>query len=142
MMKEMKYEDYKYVMSDTSSIYLGAKYSYEELLQSSEVPFKLQAIVEHYLLKDTALDTTVESHFYYMTKDSFSYRTYEKLKVRVKVCELVEKKGFFGKGNREYVQKQYPLGDFCEINLAQKKMRGIVIQEIVLSKLAMTFFEI
>ena len=138
----MVYEDYKYVMTDTSSIYLGAKYSYEEILKSSEVPFKFQAVVEHYISKDTAPETTPESHFFYMTRDSFSYKTYEKLKTRVKVCEMTEKKGLFGRVKSQYIQKLYPLEAFCDINLAQKKMRGIVIQEIVLSKLAMTFFEI
>ena len=141
-MNVKEYKDYKYVMGDTSGIYIGAKYTYQEMLDSDDVPFKFQTIIEHYLLKDTAPDTSLESHFYYMTPDSFSYRTYLQLKTRVKVCELVEKKSLFGKTTRSYQQKIYSLKDFAAINLAQKKGRGIVIQEIMLSKLAVTFFNV
>lgn len=141
-MNVKEYKDYKYVMGDTSSIYLGGKYTYREMLDSDEVPFKFQSIIEHYLLKDTNPETSLESQFYYMTPDSFSYRTYLQLKTRVKVCELVEKKSLFGKVTRNYQQKIYTLKDFAAINLAQKKMRGFVVQEIILSKLAVAFFNV
>ena len=137
-----EYKDYKYVMGDTSNIYLGGKFTYREMLESDEVPFKFQSIIEHYLLKDTDPETSLESQFYYMTPDSFSYRTYLQLKAKVKVCELVEKKSLFGKGTRAYQQKIYTLKDFAAINLAQKKARGFVVQEIILSKLAVTFFNV
>ena len=137
-MNVKEYKDYKYVMGDNSSIYLGGKFTYREMLDSDEVPFKFQSIMEHYLLKDTDPETSLESQFYYMTPDSFSYRTYLQLKTRVKVCELVEKKSLFGKVTRNY----HTLKDFAAINLAQKKARGFVVQEIILSKLAVTFFNV
>lgn len=141
-MNVKEYKDYKYVMGDTSSIYLGGKFTYQEMMDSDEVPFKFQSIIEHYLLKDTDPETSLESQFYYMTPDSFSYRTYLQLKTRVKVCELVEKKSLFGKVTWAYQQKIYSLKDFAAINLAQKKARGFVVQEIILSKLAVTFFNV
>lgn len=141
-MNVKEYKDYKYVMGDTSSIYLGGKFTYQEMMDSDEVPFKFQSIIEHYLLKDTDPETSLESQFYYMTPDSFSYRTYLQLKTRVKVCELVEKKNLFGKVTWAYQQKIYSLKDFAAINLAQKKARGFVVQEIILSKLAVTFFNV
>ena len=141
-MNVKEYKDYKYVMGDTSSIYLGGKFTYQEMMDSDEVPFKFQSIIEHYLLKDTDPETSLESQFYYMTQDSFSYRTYLQLKTRVKVCELVEKKSLFGKVTWTYQQKIYSLKDFAAINLAQKKARGFVVQEIILSKLAVTFFNV
>lgn len=141
-MNVKEYKDYKYVMGDTSNIYLGGKFTYREMLESDEVPFKFQSIIEHYLLKDTDPETSLESQFYYMTPDSFSYRTYLQLKAKVKVCELVEKKSLFGKRTRAYQQKIYTLKDFAAINLAQKKARGFVVQEIILSKLAVTFFNV
>jgi len=141
-MKMKVYEDYKYVMGDTSCVYLGGKFSYEEMLRDESVPFKFQAIIEHYLLKDTAPETTLESQFYYMTPDSFSYRTFEQLKAKVKVCELEEKKSLFGKVSAKYTQKVYPLKNFVAMNLAQKKKRGIVVQEIAISKLSLSFFSV
>lgn len=141
-MNVKEYKDYKYVMGDTSNIYLGGKFTYREMLESDEVPFKFQSIIEHYLLKDTDPETSLESQFYYMTPDSFSYRTYQQLKTKVKVCELVEKKHLSGKVTRSYQQNTYSLKDFVAINLAKKKASGVVVQEIILSKLAMTFFNV
>ena len=59
-----QYEDFKYVLQDTGNIYLGARFSYEELLKQEMVPFKLKAILTHYILKEAAPDTTLESQFY------------------------------------------------------------------------------
>ena len=55
-----QYEDFKYVMQDTGSIYVGAKYAYEELLEAEAVPFKLKAILTHYILKKQAAPTPAE----------------------------------------------------------------------------------
>ena len=49
-MQSKGYEAYKYVMADTSYLYLGAKYSYQEIIENEEVPFKVKAIMERYIL--------------------------------------------------------------------------------------------
>ena len=45
-----RYEDYKYVMQDAGNLYIGAKYSYEELLEQEMIPFKLKTILIRYVL--------------------------------------------------------------------------------------------
>ena len=45
--------DFKYYMQDVGSLYLGARYSYEEMMENEMVPFKLKSIIEHYIMKDT-----------------------------------------------------------------------------------------
>lgn len=137
---EAENRDYKYFMQDTGSIYLGAKLSYAEILQDEMVNFKYKSIVEHYIFKDTVPETTLESQLYYMTREQFSYRTYEQLKARVKISILEEKKSLFGKKKRGYVTKTMPLAAFVDINLAQKKAQGVVIQELILSKLGLMSF--
>lgn len=139
---EAENRDYKYFMQDTGSVYLGAKLSYAEILQDEMVNFKYKSIVEHYIFKDTDPQTTLESQLYYMTKEQFSYRTYEQLKARVKVSILEEKKTLFGKKKNGYVTRTMPLSAFADINLAQKKARGVVIQELILSKLALMAFSV
>ena len=134
--------DFKYYMQDTGSLYLGAYYNYEELLGHEMVPFKLKSIIEHYIMKDTTADTTLESQFYYMTPDMFSCRTYMQLKAKVKVCMLVEKKPLFGEKKLVYRNRVLPLSEFVQMNLAQKKKYGVKIQEIILSKLAMMAFSV
>lgn len=139
---EQENRDYKYFMQDTGSIYLGAKLSYAEILQDEMVNFKYKSIVEHYIFKDTEPDTTLESHFYYMTREQFSFRTYEQLKAKVKICILEEKRPLFGKKKTGYATKVMPLGAFVSMNLAQKKAKGVVIQELALSKLGLMTFSV
>ncbi|MDE5937706.1 MAG: hypothetical protein K2H37_01320 [Lachnospiraceae bacterium] len=139
---ETENRDYKYFMQDTGSVYLGGKLSYAEILQDEMVNFKFKSIVEHYIFKDTDPGTTLESHLYYMTKDQFSYRTYEQLRAKVKVNMLEDKKTFFGKKKTGYATKLMPLAELADMNLAQKKAKGVVIQELALSKLGLMAFSV
>lgn len=140
----MEYQDndFKYFMQDTGSLYLGARSSYAELLGHEMVPFKLKSIIEHYIMKDTQAETTLESQFYYMTGEEFSYRTYMQLKTKVKACLYVEKKPIFGEKKLVYKNKTIPLDKLVQMNLAQKKKYGVKIQEIIISKLAMMAFSL
>lgn len=137
---EAENRDYKYFMQDVGTIYLGAKLSYAEILRDEMVNFKYKSIVEHYIFKDTDPETTLESHFYYMTKEQFSCKTYEQLKAKVKISILEDRKALFGKRRTGYVTKTMPLSAFVDINLAQKKAKGVVIQELILSKLGLMAF--
>ena len=137
-----QYEDFKYVMQDTGSIYVGAKYAYEELLEAEAVPFKLKAILKHYILKEASPQTTLESEFYYLEPGTFLYETWKQLKVRVKVQVQVEKKSLFGKKRMEYQEKILTLKELTEMNLARKKASGLLITEIILSKLGMMTFSV
>lgn len=139
---ETENRDYKYFMQDTGSVYLGGKLSYAEILQDEMVNFKFKSIVEHYIFKDTDPGTTLESHLYYMTKDQFSYRTYEQLRAKVKVNILEDKKTFWGKKKTGYATKLMPLAELADMNLAQKKAKGVVIQELALSKLGLMAFSV
>ena len=134
--------DFKYFIQDTGSIYLGAKFSYAEIMEQEAVSFKYKSIVEHYILKDTDPETTLESQLYYMTPDQFSYKTYMQLKARVKVSMLVSKKRFFGEAKTAYENKVIKLEELTNMNLAKKKQCGMVIQELVLSKLALMAFNV
>lgn len=139
---ETENKDYKYFMQDTGSVYLGAKLSYAEIMQDEMVNFKYKSIVEHYIFKDTDPKTTLESHFYYMTKEQFSCRTYEQLRVKLKVSILEEKRSLLGKKKMGYTTKLMPLAALVDMNLAQKKAKGLVIQELAISKLALMSFSV
>ncbi len=139
---KQEYKDYKYAMQDTGNIYLGGKFTYEEIMDHTDITFKIKAIIEHYMTKEIDLTTSLESHFYYMEPKSFAARTYEQLKVRIKVSELVKKKRLFGKSKEIYEEKMYKLTEFTAIPLEEKKARGIVIQEITFPKMALLMFPI
>ena len=134
------YEDFKYMLQDVSRIYIGAKYTYRELMENPEAAFKFKSVIEHYLLRETDPDTSLESDFYYMKPESFSCRTYEQLKVKLKISILVDRQGKGGKTERVYREKTVSLSELASIPLAQKKRDGIVVQELILSKLALVSF--
>ncbi len=136
----MENKDYKYTMADYSNIYLGGKFSYREVIEHPDVNFKIKAIIERYFLKDLDPDTTLESHFYYMTPEEFAAKTYVQLKVKLKFNILEEKTGLFGKKKQVYTTKILPIHKFLEMNLAKKKAGGVVIQEIVFPKMALLGF--
>ena len=142
MTTDNRNDDFKYFMQDTSSIYLGSKFSYAEILEQEMVSFKYKSIVEHYILKDTDPETTLESQFYYMTPDQFSYKTYMQLRAKLKVSMLVPKKRLFGEAKMAYENKVIKLDELVNINLAKKKQCGMVVQELVLSKLALMAFNV
>ena len=142
MTTDNRNDDFKYFMQDTSSIYLGSKFSYAEILEQEMVSFKYKSIVEHYILKDTDPETTLESQFYYMTPDQFSYKTYMQLRAKLKVSMFVPKKRLFGEAKMAYENKVIKLDELVNINLAKKKQCGMVVQELVLSKLALMAFNV
>lgn len=134
--------DFKYMLQDAGQIYLGARFSYGELLGEEMVNFKLKTIISQYILKEVDASSTLESHFYYMTEDSFSYQTYRELKVKIKVSMPEEKRGLTGKVRTVYKDKVYSLKEFVELNLARKKQSGIIVREIVFSKLGLMTFTV
>lgn len=139
-MKQSSYEDFKYMLQDTGNLYIGARFTYRELMEHPDMNFKFKSIMEHYIFKEADPDTSLESEFYYLKEESFVYRTFEQLKTKVKINILVDKKSLFGKKKRVYVEKIMPMKNFVSISLAQKKRDGVVVQEIVLSKLALMSF--
>lgn len=134
--------DFKYVMMDTGSLYLGARFSFNELLEQEMLPFKMKAILTHYILKEADGDTTLESQFYYLEKGSFLYETFHQLRIRVKVNVQEEKKSLFGKSKYHYVEKILSLKELADMNLAKKKACGMIIREIIVSKLGLMTFSV
>lgn len=130
--------DYKYMIQDISNVYLGAKYTYEELIADERIPFKIKSLVNRYIKPELAgEDLSLESHFYYMEGQGFAYQTFLQLKTRVKISILEEKKGFGGRGKREYATRTLALKEFVKMPPAEKEEKGVLIQEIAFSKLAL-----
>lgn len=134
------YDDYKYVMQDTGSISFGAKYSYNELIHDEDVNFKFKVIIERYLSKDLDMDTTLESHLYYLTEVGFTYECFCQLKAKVKINVLKEKKPLFGKTKKSYTTQIMSVKEFVNKGVSWKQDNGVFIQELIISKLALMAF--
>ena len=139
-MEKQIYEDYKYVMQDTYQLYLGAKYTFEEITDNEEIPFKFRLIVERYVYQDVDPQTTLESHFYYLSDKGILFKTYKHIKLKVKINVIEETRSLFGKRKQANVTKVLPIQELAAIPVEEKQRMGVVIQEIMCSKLALMAF--
>ena len=138
-MKKTVYEDYKYSMQDTGKVYVGSKYTLDEILESEDMPFKFRLIVERYILPEADLQDTLETHLYYLEPKSFIVKIYKQLKAKVKVNVIEEKRGIFG-SKKQYVTKLVTVEELTAMSREEKENKGLVVQELVMSKLALMAF--
>lgn len=136
-MQRKTYEDYKYSMQDTGRLYVGSKYTMAELLETEDILFKFRMIVERYILPESDPEDTLETHLYYLEKGKFLVQTYRHMKARVKVNLIEEKKSFLGKRKKEYVTRSLTIDELVEMPVSEKERKGLVIQELSVSKLAL-----
>lgn len=134
--------DFKYVMFDLSTIYVGALYTYRDMMDNEMVNFKLKTILERYLLEDISPDTSFESHFYYMQPGDFAYKVYEQLRTKIRVNVPVQSRGLAGKGSVHYKEKVMKLAELAALTPAEKQAQGILIREIQISKLGLMTFTV
>ena len=139
-MSKTVYEDYKYCMQDVGTVYIGTKFTFQELLDSDIIPFKFQLVVERYIMPEADLEDSLETHLYYLTEKSFLVRIYEQLKMKVKINIIEEKKTLTGKGKKEYTTKVVPIRVLAQMPVADKEAAGVVVQELAISKLALMGF--
>lgn len=139
-MNKTIYEDYKYCMQDVSNLYIGSKYTMEELLEDETISFKFRLIVERYIMPESDLEDTLETHLYYLEEKSFVVKIYRQLKARVKVNVIQEKRALSGRKAKEYTTKILPVEELVKMSVGEKEQAGIVVQELILSKLALMGF--
>ncbi len=129
-------DDFKYTMQDVSKYYFGARLSYTDILADEMAPFKFKTIVERYIARDTDPSTTLESHLYYLTEEDSEYRVYKQLKSKVRVSQL-------RKGSADhYQEKIYTMNELAAISSSEKEELGMIIRELIVSKLALFAFSV
>jgi hypothetical protein len=132
--KVVNEDDFKYYMQDAEKNYFGARYCYRELLNNEMVPFKFKTIIERYIKHETDEETTLESHLYYMTREESNYRVYKQLRARVRVSQFKKNK------TDVYMEKLYPIDKLVQMTPQEKEEAGMIIRELVISKLALFAF--
>ena len=132
-------QDFKYVLQDFGNIYIGARYSYEEMLKSEEIPYKWKAIIRHYLLKETSPETTMENHIFFMKEDDFAYETFQELKASFKMSVWIEADGKRHK-HGHYESREYKISEIVQSEELHRKMDTIIVEELHLTKLALMMF--
>jgi len=134
------YEDGKYAIQDIGTLYVGCKFTFEELLECEEVPFKFRLVCERYLLPEADLEDTLETHLYYLDPKSFEVKILKQLKAKIKVNLLAVKENLFGYASNEYITKNLGVDELCSLKPEEKEELGMVIQEIAVSKFALMAF--
>ena len=129
--------DFKYVMQDTSHVFMGDRMSYEDMITWEEVPFKIKAIVNKYFMgkEESSLAETI----FALEQDDFRYQILKQLKIKIKAGNYQMKRSLFGKEEEKYVSKLYALDEFMQ--LAQRDNR-LVTEEFIFSKLALMAFSL
>ena len=138
----LDYQDYRYILQDTGTLYVGSKFTFGDLAKEEEIPFKFRHIVMKCALHEVDKEDTFESVFYYMKPEGYLYEVFQQLRTKVKVSELTEVKRLFGCKEWVYKERVYKLADFAALTKEQKESIGIVIQETQYSKLAIMTFPI
>ena len=145
-MQKTVYEDYKYSVQDAARIYVGCKYTFGEFLEEEEIQFKFRLVMQKYILPEADPEDTLESHLYYLAPDSFLVKIYRQMKARVRGLVLEERKPFPGIGSasgrkggkKRYVTRQLTVEELANIAPQEKERQGYLIQELSVSKLALT----
>ncbi len=130
-------KDFKYVMQDTSQIFMGGRMTYEDMMTWSDVPFKIKAIVNKYFIgkEENSLKETLTV----LTQEDFRYQILKQLKIKVKAGIYQNKKSLFNKDTVKYVSKTYHLDEY--IRLVQSESE-VVTEEFIFSKLALMAFSL
>lgn len=131
-------DDFKYYMQDIERYYFGARYNYNELLNNDMVPFKFKTIITKYIKDDVDYDTTLESHFFYLDSQKYDYRIYKQLKARIRVSQYKKPED----QSRGFKEKIYTVEQLVKISPEEKIRLGIIVRELILSKLALFAFNV
>ena len=134
--------DFKYVIQDTNCIYLGRELTYAEMMDKDDVPFKFKAVISAHIAKDADINQTMAAHILQISDQEFSYRIFEQLKLTVRVCYKVQKKGFGGKIKDKWIHKTCSLKQFYVDYRGQVSGGDAMIEDFSISKLALMTFSI
>ncbi len=139
---DMQNNDFKYVIQDTNCVYFGKELTYAEMMDKDDVPFKFKAVISAHIARDTDLNRKIADHILQMSDKEFSYRIYQQLKLTIRVCYKIQKKGFGGKTKDKWIHKAYSFRQFCDEYRAQVLKGDMMIEDFSISKLALMVLSI
>lgn len=132
-------KDFKYVLQDTSHLYLGARMSFQEMLDWEDVPFKMKSIINKYFMEAGNEADGFATALARLDTKSFTYQVCKQLRLKVKAGVYVSKVNRKGEETRKYVSKVYALDEYLSLI---RKTPEVVTEEISVSKLALLAFSL
>jgi len=131
------YEDFKYCIQDSNCLYVGAKYTFAEIMENEDILFKFRKAAAESLLPGSDKDDTLETFLYYLEPHDFRIQVLKQMRSKVRVSTIKEKKGLFGKTSKEYVSSYITVPQLVSMSKEDKEAVGMVIQELRINKLAL-----
>lgn len=135
-MNKTVYEDYKYCMQDTGNLYVGAKYTINEIAENEDILFKFRKVCVESLKNGSDGDDSLETILYYMQPGDFRVQVLKQMRSKVRV-NIIKEKSFFGKKKKEYVTEFMNIPNLVSMTKDEKESVGLVIQELRVNKLAL-----
>ena len=129
----MENRDFKYVMHDMTNLYIGAKYSYDELLVSDDVPFKLKTLISRFILREVAGNTTIENHIFYLKETDMSYQIFKEMKAKFRLS--VWKDETDGVKKTGYKRETYRITEIIGNEELMRKKDITMVEEMHITKL-------
>ena len=137
----MANNDFKHIVQDFNNFYIGARFTYKEMMTNEYMPFKWKGIIAHYLVKTVDPNTTMENHIFFLTEDDFAYETYKELKAKFKLDVWVPSDPKKRKP-AHYESRLYSIQEIVKSKELHDMMDTIIVEEIQLSKLALLAFAV
>lgn len=127
-------DDYKYVIQDFSNVYVGANYTYGELVDSDDTPSRLADVVCRIFYREVDAQTKIADHLQAIKEDSACYMAFSQLRIQIKVTFVVNVQDKSGNCKEEYETKDYSLDAFMKEVRIQDNPDGYLIQELSFKK--------
>lgn len=126
--------DYKYVIQDFSKYYIGARLSYQELVDNENTPGRLKDAVYRTFFKEINPSMTIGEHLFKLEDASVCRMAFSQLRIRIKVTALMQKEDKKGNLKEIYETKDYSLNEFLKQEEIKENPDQYLIQEICFTK--------
>ena len=136
-MQKQAYEDYKYFMQDVASFYVGSKFTLKEITMCDDIIYKFRKVIAESIIPKFDPDDTLETVLYYLKEDDFALQVFKQMNAEVRISVKKNKKHFFGEDEEVYSTEYMKVKEFVKIPPSEKEEKGILIQELKGSKLAL-----
>lgn len=131
----MENRDFKYVMHDLTNIYIGAKHTYNELLVSEEVPFKLKTLISRFMIREVDGNTKIEDHIFYLKETDMSYQMYKEMKAKFRLNVWKDESDGIKKPG--YKSMTYCIADIVGNEELMRKKDITIVEEVHITKLGL-----
>ena len=129
---------YKYVLQDFTNVYIGALFTFEELIASDDCPVRFKDFVIRVICKDGDRNMTISERLLEIKENDEVYSQLQKLKLKIKVTHLLKSLDKHGNEKNTYETKELSIEDFVKDDYVHDEPGEFLIQEISFKKRHLT----